>query len=656
MKRMPKIAAIVVLASMISPIVADAKNNDDKGKPPTSTVAARGNSGGSNAGGNSGNSNAGGNSNGNSGTGATTNTAATNSGTSIANSNNGNSDNSNAGGNSANSNAGGNSGNSNAGGNSGNSNAGGNSANSNAGGNSGNSNAGGNSANSANSNANSGNAGNASAANGNANGRANAKGKGTANANAKAKGKNTEEEEVDGEKVRYIVRFKSNVDPTSTGGSLARGAKGKLNRTFSKVFSGAVMTIPKRALASVAKNPNVLSIEPDTNVALTPSDPVQQLNATWGLDRINQRALPLDGTYSAPSAASGTRSYIIDTGVLGGHADFGSRVVSGFDAISGGNGWGDCNGHGTHVAGTVGGTTYGVAKQTTIVPVRVLDCGGSGTISGVIAGLDWVAGQHVAGTLAVANMSLGGGASTSLDAAVNNLISRGVTVVVAAGNSSADACSYSPARVANAITVGATTSTDSRASYSNFGSCVDVFAPGSSITSAWYTSTTATAVLSGTSMASPHVAGVAAVTLAIKGAQSPSQVAAAITAAATADVVTSPGTGSPNLLAFVSTGSSTPVAAAPDKPNSPSVLAQRRAISAAWSLPDDGGSPLTQQVLRVYQSTRVVKQVTVSGSATAVQISGLRAGTSYEVTVTAINAVGTGPESDRSAVVTPTNK
>jgi subtilisin family serine protease len=157
-------------------------------------------------------------------------------------------------------------------------------------------------------------------------------------------------------------------------------------------------------------------------------------------------------------------------------------------------------------------------------------------------------------------------------------------------------------------------------------------------------------------MASPHVAGVAAVTLAIKGAQSPSQVASAITAAATADVVTSPGTGSPNLLAFVSTGSSTPVATAPDKPNAPSVLAQRRAISAAWSLPDDGGSPLTQQVVRVYQSNRIVKQVTVSGSTTAVQISGLRAGTSYQVTVTAINAVGTGPESDRSAVVTPTNK
>ena len=625
MPRMVKFVSLT-LALLLGVVAPASAKNDDKGKPTSTTVAARGNSGNSNAGGNSSNSNAGGNS--------STNTTTTDTSASTT-SNNGNSGNSNAGGNSGNSNAGGNSGNSNAGGNSSNN------------GNAGNA----NSAENANG-ANAGKSNNGKSNAANANDKPNAKGK----SNANGKSKNADEDEVEGEKVRYIVRFKSSVDPTAAGGSLARGAKGKLNRTFSKVFSGAVMTIPKKALASVAKNPNVLSIEPDTNVALTPSDPVQQLNATWGLDRINQRALPLDGAYSAPTAASGTRSYIIDTGVLGGHADFGSRVVSGFDSISGGNGWGDCNGHGTHVAGTVGGTTYGVAKQTTIVPVRVLDCGGSGTISGVIAGLDWVAGQHVAGTLAVANMSLGGGASTSLDAAVNNLISRGVTVVVAAGNSGADACNYSPARVANAITVGATTSTDSRASYSNFGSCVDVFAPGSSITSAWYTSTTATAVLSGTSMASPHVAGVAAVTLAIKGAQSPSQVASAITAAATADVVTSPGTGSPNLLAFVSTGSSTPVATAPDKPNAPSVLAQRRAISAAWSLPDDGGSPLTQQVVRVYQSNRIVKQVTVSGSTTAVQISGLRAGTSYQVTVTAINAVGTGPESDRSAVVTPTNK
>lgn len=518
----------------------------------------------------------------------------------------------------------------------------GNSDNSNKGGKS---NAGGNSA-SANDKANNGNANSGNAANGKSN---NAK-----SANSKAKGKNAEEE--DGEKVRYIVRFKSSVDPQSTGNSIARGAKGKLNRTYSKVFSGAVMTIPKKALKSVAKNPNVLSIEPDTNVALTPSDPVQQLNATWGLDRIDQRALPLDGAFSAPSSAAGTRSYIIDTGVLGSHADFGSRVASGFDAISGGNGWGDCNGHGTHVAGTVAGSTYGVAKSSTIIPVRVLDCGGSGTISGVIAGLDWVAGQHVAGTLAVANMSLGGGASSSLDSAVNNLISRGVTVVVAAGNSGADACNYSPARVPNAITVGATTSSDSRASYSNFGSCVDVFAPGSSITSAWYTSNTATAVLSGTSMASPHVAGIAAVALAVNGAQSPSQVVGLITSSATSGVVASPGTGSPNLLAYVNVGSSTPTATAPDKPAAPTALAQRRAVSVSWSLAKDGGSPLTQQVLRVYDSRRLVKQVTVSGSATAVQISGLRAGGGYQVTVTAVNAVGTGPESDRSATVTPTNK
>lgn len=328
-------------------------------------------------------------------------------------------------------------------------------------------------------------------------------------------------------------------------------------------------------------------------------------------------------------------------------------MASGFDALASGNGWNDCNGHGTHVAGTVGGSTYGVAKLTTIVPVRVLDCAGSGTLSGVIAGLDWVAGQHVSGQLAVANMSLGGGASSTLDAAVNNLISRGVSVVVAAGNSAADACNYSPARVPAAITVAATTSTDARASYSNFGSCVDVFAPGSSVTSAWYTSSTATATLSGTSMASPHVAGIAAVALAVNGAQSPSQLSSALAGAATTDVVGSAGTGSPNLLAYVFVGANEPdTATAPVQPAAPNAVAQRRAISLSWTLPNDGGSALTAQIVRVYEEGRVIKSATVSGTATAGRVAGLKAGRSYSATITAVNAVGTSPESGQSNTVT----
>ncbi len=212
----------------------------------------------------------------------------------------------------------------------------------------------------------------------------------------------------------------------------------------------------------------------------------------------------------------------------------------------------DCNGHGTHVAGTVGGSTYGVAKGVTLVGVRVLNCSGSGTNSGVIAGVNWVASDHSAGAPAVANMSLGGSVSSTLDTAVNNAINDGVTFAVAAGNSNRNACNYSPARVAAAITVGATTSTDARASYSNYGSCLDLFAPGSSITSAWYTGNTAINTISGTSMATPHVAGVAALYLQSNSNATPTQVRDAIVNNATTGKVTKPGTNSPNRLLFTS--------------------------------------------------------------------------------------------------------
>jgi subtilisin family serine protease len=216
--------------------------------------------------------------------------------------------------------------------------------------------------------------------------------------------------------------------------------------------------------------------------------------------------------------------------------------------VSDGNGTNDCNGHGTHVSGTIGGSTWGVAKAVKLVPVRVLDCAGSGSLSGVVAGIDWVAGTTT--RPAVANLSLGSSKSTTVNAAVAGAFNKGVTMVVAAGNSNADACLYSPSSEPTAITVGATTSSDARASYSNYGSCVDVFAPGSSITSAWYTSATATNTISGTSMASPHVAGVAALALNANPTATPSSVAQFITANASLNKLSSLGTGSPNKLVY----------------------------------------------------------------------------------------------------------
>lgn len=281
-----------------------------------------------------------------------------------------------------------------------------------------------------------------------------------------------------------------------------------------------------------------------------PTDGIQT-GAPWGLDRIDQRALPLNGTFSAPGNGSGVRAYIVDTGVRSTHVEFTGRIASGYTAISDINGTNDCHGHGTHVASSVAGTTYGVAKQATVVPVRVLNCSGSGTTSGVIAGLNWIRNNHNMSTPAVVNMSLGGRPSQALDDAVVALHDAGIPVVVAAGNDNTNASGFSPAREPKAITVGATTATDARASFSNFGPVLDIFAPGVSIIGAWRTSDTATVSISGTSMAAPHVAGAAAIYLGLNTSATPTQVANAITSTATTNIVTNAGTGSPNRLLYV---------------------------------------------------------------------------------------------------------
>ena len=341
----------------------------------------------------------------------------------------------------------------------------------------------------------------------------------------------------------YIVVLKDSA--AESRANLAAGYGGSVRQSFAPALDGFEASLSEAQAKRLAADPGVAYVEQNQRVSLLDT----QTGATWGLDRIDQRNRPLNSTYTYPSSAgSGVTAYIIDTGIRFSHGDFGGRASSGYDAVDGGSA-DDCNGHGTHVAGTVGGSRYGVAKRVSLVGVRVLNCSGSGTNAGVIAGVNWV--TQNARRPAVANMSLGGGASTALDNAVANSIASGVTYALAAGNSSANACSTSPARVASAITVGATTSSDARASYSNYGTCLDIFAPGSSITSAWYTSTTATNTISGTSMASPHVAGAAALVLGASPSSTPAQVRDTLVGNATPNVVTSAGTGSPNRLLYV---------------------------------------------------------------------------------------------------------
>ena len=329
----------------------------------------------------------------------------------------------------------------------------------------------------------------------------------------------------------------------SVASEMARTHRANLVRSYNRVLRGFVVKASDEALARLLADKRVAYVEEDGLVQASAT----QSNATWGLDRTDQRDLPLSGTYTYDTTASTVHAYIIDTGVRASHADFGGRVSGGYTAISDGRGTNDCNGHGTHVAGTVGGATWGIAKGVQLHPIRVLDCNGSGTNSGVIAGVDWVTSNHV--KPAVANMSLGGGASSALDTAVNNSINAGVTYAVAAGNDNADACNYSPARVGAALTAGSSTSSDARSSFSNFGSCIDLFAPGSSIMSAWYTGDTATNTISGTSMASPHIAGVAALYLATNPGAAPSQVNTALINAATPNKITDP-KASPNRLLY----------------------------------------------------------------------------------------------------------
>ena len=328
----------------------------------------------------------------------------------------------------------------------------------------------------------------------------------------------------------YIVVLR---DGPSGSAAVARDHGARYGVAATRVYGHAL-----RGYAARLDAAQVTALRRDPGVAHVVADGIAtidetQTGATWGLDRIDQRKLPLSGTFTYTNTGAGVTAYVIDTGIRITHTEFGGRAVSGWDFTDDDPDANDCNGHGTHVAGTIGGTTYGVAKGVALVAVRVLDCGGSGSWSDIVAGIDFVTADHQAGEPAVANMSLGGPANLAVDLAVRNSIADGVAYAVAAGNANGSACQYSPARVTEAMTSGASTSSDAKASFSNWGTCLDWFAPGQAITSAWSGSDTATNTINGTSMASPHTAGVAALYLQTHPTASPASVQQTLRSSAT---------------------------------------------------------------------------------------------------------------------------
>jgi subtilisin family serine protease len=357
----------------------------------------------------------------------------------------------------------------------------------------------------------------------------------------------------------YIVALKD--DAVSSRGVEARAASltnrygGEVGFVYDAAITGFSVTMSEAAARRLAAHPAVDYVEQDMMFQLADT---QTNPPSWGLDRIDQRNLPLDNSYTYPTTASNTNIYVLDTGVRLSHNDFGGRAFTGFDAITSGGSANDCHGHGTHVAGTAAGSSHGVAKGARIFSVRVLSCTGGGTTSQIVAGINWVTNNHI--KPAVANMSLGGsGTNTTMNNAVANSINAGVTYAIAAGNSNANACNFSPAQVSTAITVGSTQSNDARSSFSNFGTCVNIFAPGTGITSAWHTSNSATNTISGTSMASPHVAGAAAIVLSANPSFSPAQVMNQLISDSTTGVISNVGSGSPNRLLYVdNSGGGTP--------------------------------------------------------------------------------------------------
>lgn len=494
----------------------------------------------------------------------------------------------------------------------------------------------------------------------------------------------------------YIVRF-TDALPSTTADLEITSRSGKVTRRLSRVFNGAIISLPPGQLKQLQQSPSVLWVEEDR--AVTTQTTVSPVDS-WGLDRIDQRALPLSSSYSYDTTGAGVDAYIVDTGILPTHSQFGSRVRAGFDAFGGTTV--DCHGHGTHVAGTVGGISLGVAPEVSLVAVRVLDCQGAGTVSGVVAGIDWAITDHTS-TPAVMNLSLGGTTSAALDSAITRARGDGIVVVGAAGNANVDACTTSPASATgDALIVGAVSISDARSSFSNFGACLDMFAPGETILSAGIASNSATAYSSGTSMATPHVTGLAARLLSANPSASPTVVMAALIADATQGAVSAAGTLSPNRLAYAAApagtgtpgtgtpattptttapastttvpggststpgagtpgtgtpGTTTPTPGTPDssvpaRTSRPTALAGAQRAYLEWSEPPELTMPITAHLVRVYRNNVLIKTVRVNSDASH-EIAGLRAGSSHTFSVANENGHGVGEFSPRSNTVIP---